>query len=217
MTLIPKKSAACNLRQCLPNFKHINRYNDTMNGGITAKILPGQYYVTRSDEMITTVLGSCVAACIYDPTTGYGGMNHFLLPGGVDVQNQKSGLFAEESSARYGCFAMEGLINDILKCGSRRRDLRAKLFGGGRILQNMTDVGQKNIQFVKDYLRTENLPVESSDLGLIYPRIVNFFPATGKAMVKRLRSVQNDTIQKRELKYMRELLRQDISGDIELF
>jgi chemotaxis protein CheD len=158
--------------------------------------------------MITTVLGSCVSACIYDPDRNWGGMNHFMLPG---TDND------ETASARYGLYAMESLINEILKLGSRKEKLKAKLFGGGQIIAQMTDVGQKNIRFAKKFLFSEGIPLESSDLGLVYPRKVNFFPATGKVMVKRLQSLNNNTIQEREHEYMRRLNQQPIAGDIDLF
>lgn len=203
------------MEPCLQQFRHVKRYQDATNNCISAKILPGEFYVTTNKEMVTTVLGSCVAACIYDPSTGIGGMNHFMLPGADDQRSNSA--FGDEASARYGLFAMEGLINAILKCGVRRENLRAKLFGGGRILANMSDVGKKNIRFVKDFLRAESMPVESTDLGLIYPRKVNFFPHTGKAQVKRLRTLHNTTIIDREKSYSEELAKTGITGDVELF
>lgn len=187
---------------------NIKYYFDRMNDCYTAKILPGEFYVTRKEEMITTVLGSCVSACIYDPERRWGGMNHFMLPG-----TEKD----DSASARYGLFAMESLINEILKLGSRRENLRAKLFGGGQIIAQMTDVGLKNIRFAKKFLFSEGIVLENSDLGLVYPRKVNFFPATGKVMVKRLQSLNNNTIQEREHEYMRRLNQQPIAGDIDLF
>lgn len=187
---------------------NIKQYFDPTNNCQVAKILPGEYYVTRKEEMITTVLGSCVSACIYDPSRNWGGMNHFMLPG-----TEKD----ESASARYGLFAMESLINEILKLGSRKENLKAKLFGGGQIIAQMTDVGLKNIRFAKTFLYSEGIPLESSDLGLVYPRKVNFFPATGRVMVKRLQSLNNNTIQEREHEYMRRLTQQPIAGDIDLF
>lgn len=192
------------------SFANIKYYFDRVNNCYTAKILPGEFYVTKKAEMITTVLGSCVSACIYDPIYNWGGMNHFMLPGG---ENNNS----NDASARYGLFAMESLINDILKLGSRKENLRAKLFGGGQIIAQMTDVGMKNIRFAKTFLFAEGIPLESSDLGLVYPRKVNFFPATGKVMVKRLQSLNNNTIQDREREYLTKLNQDPIAGDIDLF
>lgn len=191
-------------------FLHIKKYYDRVNNCQTAKILPGEYYVTDKEEMITTVLGSCVSACIYDLNNGLGGMNHFMLPGN-DAANDADG------STRYGLFAMESLVNEILKRGSFKRDLRAKLFGGGQIIENMSDVGQKNIRFAKKFLVSEGISLESHDLGLIFPRKVNFFPLSGRVMVKRLQSLHNNTIEQREKQYMMTLNTTPVSGDIDLF
>lgn len=188
-------------------FAHIKKYYDKVNNCNTAKLLPGEFYVTTQQEMITTVLGSCVSACVYDPMRKIGGMNHFMLPG------SESG----DGSARYGLFAMESLVNEILKLGCRKSDLKAKLFGGGQIIEKMTDVGQKNIRFAKTFLFSEGIPLESHDLGLIYPRKVNFFPLTGKAMVKRLQTLHNTTIEDREREYAATLNKAPVSGDIDLF
>src|SRR5687767_5462411 len=188
-------------------YDHVRRYYDATNQCYSAKILPGEFYVTNKSEMITTVLGSCVSACIYDMQYKYGGMNHFMLPGSDNA----------DSSARYGLFAMESLINEILKLGCRKENLRAKLFGGGQIIAKMTDIGQKNIAFARKFLFAEGIPLESSDLGLSFPRKVNFFPATGKVLVKRLQSVKNTTIEDREILYMQKLAKGDISGEIDLF
>lgn len=192
------------------SFAHIKKYHDRTNECDAAKILPGEFYVTDLPEMITTVLGSCVSACIFDPASGLGGMNHFMLPGS-EAANDGDG------STRYGLFAMESLVNEILKRGSAKRNLRAKLFGGGQIIENMSDVGQKNIRFAKKFLFSEGIPLESSDLGLVYPRKVNFFPNSGRVMVKRLQSLHNNTIELREKEYMQALNKQPVAGDIELF
>jgi chemotaxis protein CheD len=191
-------------------FAHIKKYQDKINNCEAAKLLPGEYYVTNRNEMITTVLGSCVSACIYDPGNGLGGMNHFMLPGS-EASNDSDG------STRYGLFAMESLINEILKRGALKKNLKAKLFGGGQIIENMSDVGQKNIRFAKTFLFSEGIPLESQDLGLIYPRKVNFFPSTGRVMVKRLQSLHNNTIELREKEYLKSLNTQPVSGDIDLF
>lgn len=191
------------------SFSHIKKYYDRVNDCETAKILPGEFYVTDREEMITTVLGSCVSACIFDSSRGLGGMNHFMLPG--DAANDAEG------STRYGLFAMESLVNEILKRGSLKKNLKAKLFGGGQIIEKMSDVGQKNIRFAKKFLFAEGIPLESHDLGLIYPRKVNFFPLSGRVLVKRLQSLHNDTIEMREKAYMQTLNIAPISGDIDLF
>src|SRR5919109_1426996 len=125
----------------LPQFAHITRYWDSEHTTFAARLMPGEYYVTRHREMIATVLGSCVSACIRDSRLGYGGMNHFMLP--LDGSPGPSVWGAAASAAtRYGNVAMERLINDILKLGGRREDLEIKLVGGGRVLAHMsTDIG----------------------------------------------------------------------------
>jgi chemotaxis protein CheD len=161
------------------------------------------------------VLGSCVSACVRDTVIGIGGMNHFMLPlsgSGGSWENDGSGL-----STRYGNFAMEQMINDILKNGGGRQNLEIKVFGGGRILAQMTDIGRKNIDFVEHYIRTEGLKVTGRDLGDIYPRKVYYTPITGKAFVKKLRSLHNNTIVERETAYLNQLKQKPVEGSIELF
>ncbi|MFO1436296.1 MAG: chemoreceptor glutamine deamidase CheD [Gammaproteobacteria bacterium] len=199
----------------LPGFEHVNRYFDRQHGVYAAKILPGEYYVTLNDEMIVTVLGSCVSACIRDPRARIGGMNHFMLPMTTDEVSAAKAVAGE--ATRYGNFAMEHMINDILKMGGKRERLEVKLVGGGRILAQMTDVGRRNIAFVEDYVRTEGLNVIGRDLGDIYPRKVQYLPMSGKAQVKHLQSMHNNTIVERESEYMRTLQQQPVAGDVELF
>ena len=205
------------LQPGLPGFKNINRYWDKMNACYAAKILPGEYYVTVHDELITTVLGSCVSACVRDKVFGIGGMNHFMLPAnkGDDI----SSFGGTGESTRYGNFAMEQMINDILKNGGRRKNLEIKVFGGGKVLKNMStlDIGQKNIDFVMQYIRDESLKLTADDLGDVYPRKVIFFPASGKVRVKKLRSMHNNTIIEREKSYSKTIAQAPSSGEIELF
>lgn len=203
--------------EVLPGFDHITRIWDSTQNLCASKILPGEYYVTCHNEMITTVLGSCVSACVRDPDTGVGGMNHFMLPG--DTKKRLDQWGGEDSLAtRYGIAAMESLVNDILKQGARKDRLELKLFGGGKVLaMDVNDVGERNIQFVKQFLKTEGLTAVAEDLGGTYPRKVNFFPKTGKVMVRRLRSLQNQAIVNQEKNYETTLRRKEISGEIELF
>jgi len=162
------------IEKCLAGFSHINRYWDKQNEIISAKILPGQFYVTKENEAIVTVLGSCISACIRDPLSGVGGMNHFMLP--ADNSGKDTKL---SESARYGNFAMEMLINEILKNGGKKQNLEVKIFGGGKILRNMTDVGERNIEFAITYIKTEGLKLISSDVGSPHPRKVYYFPDSG--------------------------------------
>ncbi|MDO8273478.1 MAG: chemoreceptor glutamine deamidase CheD [Gammaproteobacteria bacterium] len=197
----------------LPGYEHINRYWDRMHECHAAKILPGEYYVTLCGEMITTVLGSCVSACVRDRKLGIGGMNHFMLPHSDRYGTWNSG----SSAARYGGYAMETLINDVLKNGGRRENLEVKIFGGGQVLANMTDIGARNISFVKDYIRVENLQLMAEDLGGTYPRKVIYFPDSGRVRVKTLRTLHNDTIIRRESSYLVSLTEQPVQGAVELF
>ena len=194
----------------LKGFEKINRFWDKTRGIYTAKILPGEFYVTITDEGISTVLGSCISACVRDKKLGVGGMNHFMLPA-------TGGDGALGSANRYGNFAMENLINEILKNGGARENLEVKIFGGGKILQNMTDVGERNIKFVREYIELEGLKLVSEDVGDNCPRKVVYFPATGKALMKRLRSLHNETVVSREQSYMKDLDVKPDQGDIELF
>jgi chemotaxis protein CheD len=143
------------------------------------KILPGEYFVYNEDLLLMTTLGSCIAVCLWDRQAKVGGMNHFLLPDNDQDQ---------VNSGRYGSFAMELLINELLKMGASRLTLEAKVFGGGAVLAGMhsLNVGERNTLFVLDYLKTERIPVVSKDVMDVYPRKVCFFPYSGKAMVKRL-------------------------------
>src|SRR5512139_1336910 len=168
-------------------FEAIHSSWDSRLGCWLAKILPGEFYITASDEGITTVLGSCISACIRDPVIRVGGMNHFMLPEDT-TQGQSTWLAADAGLAtRYGSFAMESLINGLLKLGARRERLEVKLFGGGKILNLDIDVGERNIEFARRWLKTEAYPVVAEDVGLSVPRRVVYFPATGKVRVKHLR------------------------------
>lgn len=199
----------------LRGFEHVNRYWDKTTGMYAAKILPGEYYVTHNDELIVTVLGSCVSACIRDAAFGIGGMNHFMLPVG-SVGGSASHSW-NNAATRYGNFAMEALINEILKNGGRRENLEVKVFGGGRVLEHMTNVGRQNIAFVMEFIRTEGLQLLAEDLGDIYPRKVQFFPRSGRVHIKKLRSVHNDTIAQREARYLDSLESAPVEGEIDLF
>ena len=189
-----------------------NRYYDRTFGVDAVKILPGEYYVTDDATVLVTVLGSCVAACIRDSDTGLGGMNHFMLP---DVGNRE----VISASARYGNYAMEVLINHLLKRGARRSRLEAKVFGGGAVMASMTAcrVGERNAEFVIDYLKTERIPVVAKDLLDAYPRKVYFFSRTGKVLVKKLHRTHNDTLFIREAEYRNRLKSSKMEGDVELF
>jgi chemotaxis protein CheD len=180
-----------------------------------AKILPGEYFCTAKDMLIVTVLGSCVAACIRDRVTGAGGMNHFMLP---DMA-KGSGEGIVSPSMRYGGYAMEVLINSLLKMGARRENLEAKVFGGGRVSPSVESacVGERNARFVKEFLRAEGISIVGEDLNGDHPRKVYFFPGRDKVLVKKLRELNNNTVMEREAGYVAHLRSTDVSGSIEIF
>ncbi|MBC3933526.1 MULTISPECIES: chemoreceptor glutamine deamidase CheD [Undibacterium] len=191
-----------------------NVYYDRTFDCDAAKILPGEFYFTNKDMLIVTVLGSCVSACIRDRVSGVGGMNHFMLPDtGGDADNPVS------ASMRYGTYAMEVLINELLKAGAKRENMEAKVFGGGNVLRGFTaiNVGERNAKFVLDYLRAERMRVIAEDLNDIYPRKVYFFPRTGKVLVKKLKVEHNDTLRKREQDYASRLKTTSVGGEVDLF
>ena len=200
----------------LPGFEHMRRFWDPTHACMTVKVLPGEFYVSAQEELVSTVLGSCVSACIRDSERRIGGMNHFMLPEPMSGErNDWSAAIGR--AARYGSDAMEQLINTILKAGGRRDALTVKIFGGGRVLSQMTDVGQRNIAFVKRYLETEGLALVAEDVGDIYPRQLQFFPASGRVRVRQLRSQRDAELAATEQCYLKRLANDPIKGEVELF
>ena len=188
----------------------VARYFDKQFKVEAAKILPGQYHATPDDVVIVTVLGSCVSACLWDPMRRIGGMNHFMLPGAAGG--------AAVASATLGVYAMEVLINRLLKLGAERGRLQAKLFGGASVLEGMDalNIGTQNAGFALEFLAEERIPVAAQDLYDVCPRKVYFFPASGKVMVKRLEVLRNDTLERRERDYLARLERGH-AGEVEIF
>jgi len=203
--------------QTLPGFDHVQRAWDRHCDRWSARILPGEYFVTRNDEVITTVLGSCISACMRDPVLGCGGMNHFMLP--EDLTNGSSSWLdpAVGLATRYGSFAMESLINDLLKLGARRERLEVKLTGGGRILASMTDVGSRNIEFARRWLSLEGLQIAGEDVGESHARRVQYFPATGRVRMFRLPNLDHAAVISGERQYQSALLEKTAGNDVELF
>lgn len=191
-----------------------NLYFDREHNSEAAKIMPGEYYATGRDMVLVTVLGSCVCACIRDRVSGIGGMNHFMLPDSGQDQNNPLG-----ESARYGTYAMEILINQLLKMGAKRSNFEAKVFGGGAVLRGFTvaNVGERNAEFVLKFLKTEKIQIAAQDLLDIYPRKVYYFPQSGLVRVKKLKNVHNNTIINRENEYGTRLHYSPMGGDVELF
>jgi chemotaxis protein CheD len=190
------------------------RYFDKKFGMEAAKILPGEYFATDKDMVLVTVLGSCVAACIRDVRLGIGGMNHFMLP-----RSEKDPTNPVSMSARYGTFAMEILINQLLKMGGRRDHMEAKVFGGGNVLRGFTmnNIGESNANFVMEYLQNEGIRVAAEDMLGVHPRKIYYFPNTGKVLVKKIRELHNHTIVERESEYNLRLRNVVVGGDVEIF
>jgi len=189
------------------------RYYDPQVKGAVVKLLPGEHYVTESpDEVLVTVLGSCVAACIRDPLCAVGGMNHFMLPG------EARGRWGEAThEMRYGQFAMEQLINDLLKRGARRERLEVKLFGGANLIQSSLRIGSSNAEFARSFMRAEQLKIAAEDLEGEFPRRIHYFPMTGRVQRRELRRDPDRLVFDSELKYRDRLRAQKLEGDVELF
>lgn len=199
----------------LHSFEAIRRFWDRKGNITVASINPGEVYVTKSNEAITTLLGSCVSACIRDPLAGVGGMNHFLLPSGNGtLQDQQM-----SESARYGAWAMEALINAIISHGGSKGNLEIKLFGGANVVGQMThyEVGEMNQQFILDYIEREGLFVRARDLGGKHPRKIIYFPQTGLVKVRELSNDNQDGVMTKECKYRDSLAKEPSKNNIELF
>ncbi|MBS0455122.1 MAG: chemoreceptor glutamine deamidase CheD [Proteobacteria bacterium] len=180
-----------------------HHYFDRDIGCKAVKLLPSEYYVTQDDTALTTVLGSCVAACLHDPEAGVAGMNHFMLPADADDAPRQ-----HADAMRYGEYAMDVLLRELMRLGARRDRLRAKVFGGGAVLSNMTtlNIGDRNADFVLRYLQEQGIAVAAQDLRGPHARRVCFMPATGKAVVRKLRTQAGvQMVQREEQALMRQL------------
>ena len=195
----------------LAGFEAINRSWEPTLGLPCARILPGDYYVTPHDEALSTVLGSCISACVRVPRLFVGGMNHFMLP------EVKDATATAGSEARYGTYAMECLINELLKRGADRSELEAKIVGGGRMYESKADIGRGNIDFVFEFLSIEGIKVVGKDIGGHQPRRVQYFPRTGRLRVKKLPNVRMESVEASERKHLAEISKKPSGGDIELF
>jgi chemotaxis protein CheD len=214
----PQNAAKPEPSAMLPAFAHMQRFWDSQLDHWTVKILPGEYYVTRNSEAVSTVLGSCISACVRDPTRNVGGMNHFMLPEDASVGTNDWMDPAVGLATRYGSYAMESLVNDLLKLGATRERLEFKLFGGGRVLAGMTDVGARNIDFIRNFIQLEGYRISAEDLGGTQPRKIIYFPATGLVKMRRLRAVESRVISHHEQLYLASIGSKAAGGgDVELF
>lgn len=192
-----------------------HHYFDREFGISAVKLLPGEYFVTSQDMVLTTVLGSCVSACVRDSTAGVGGMNHFMLPEDADPSSRSAA-----AAMRYGAYAMEMLLNELFKAGARRERLEAKVFGGGAVLANMTmlNIGERNADFVLQYLEMEQVRISAQDLRGKLPRRINYFPVTGRVTMRKLKQ-QGDAVlvEHEEQDLAKALSRQQGRDKVELF
>lgn len=188
------------------------RVHDDREDADVIKIFSGDWYVsTKKNEILATILGSCVSACIRDPVAHVGGMNHFLLPGDDGIDSKTS------DSARYGVFAMESLINGILKSGGQRHRLEVKVFGGGNVINNSARIGSKNAQFIREFLQKEGFRIASEDLEGEHPRRLHYYPDTGKVMMRLLRRKEDMIVVEEEARYSKRIGTKLKGGDVELF
>lgn len=199
----------------MKNNEHVatTHYFDRTFAQKAIKILPGEYYATTQDKLLVTVLGSCIAVCLYDPVNKVAGMNHFLLPDIVGSSNSGN------VSTRYGINAMEILINELMKQGAVRHQIVAKIFGGGKVLSGFSNnsVGEQNSQFAFEFLQTERITVSAKDVGGDLPRKVYFFPNTGEVKVRKLQVTSDTDLVSRENAYRKQVRDCPVSGDVDLF
>ena len=199
------------------NEKTVHRFWDKAREAYCVKILPGEYYYTNTNELISTTLGSCVSACIWDEEHKVGGMNHFMLPLTDKQESEVTWGDVATDATRYGNYAMEYLINELLKHGGEKSQFKVKLFGGGKVLEGAGNVGMQNVNFVLDYVKTEGLNLISQDLGDVYPRKVLFDPLTGRAWMKRIKDANDKSLAAREKEYRNSINTEPVSGDIDVF
>jgi chemotaxis protein CheD len=197
----------------LMEFSNIRRMQDTRFPYEIAVVLPGEYFVSREPMVVYTVLGSCISVCLRDPLVNVGGMNHFML----GAPTSEGGQDSWADSGRYGSFAMEMLINEILKRGGRKDRLEAKVFGGGKIYDGAMDIGAKNAAWALDYLERESVPLVKANVGEAYPRKVYFFTDSGKVLLKKLDRVVAKAIAEEEGQYRRKLQHAPAQSDVTLF
>ncbi len=189
------------------------RFFDAASSAWMVKVFPGEYYVSsKPDEILVTVLGSCVSACIRDPRVGIGGMNHFMLP------HSKAGNWAGDmQSTRFGNFAMEKLINELLKAGCSRNSLEIKVFGGGNVTDTQNAIGTENSDFILRYLEAEGLRCVAQDLRGQLPRRIHYTPATGKVIRRLLGTGDSYAVAREEKEYVSRLSQRSTGGEIQLF
>jgi len=190
----------------------VRRY-DCEAGMVQVKIGLGDYYVTAAaNEILVTILGSCVAVCMRDPVLGVGGMNHFLLAESVSGEWGGTG-----AATRYGNHAMKTLINDIVARGGVRARFEVKVFGGGQVIDSSLPIGQKNVEFAEHYLSKEGMPIAAKHVGGFRPRRIHYFPHTGKVQMLQLRRDNDEALAKAEQELKRRIAIRPVEGSVDLF
>lgn len=176
----------------------------------TVKVLPGEFCISKEDVVLSTVLGSCISVCIFDPLVKMGGMNHFMLP----ANNAQEDI---ERPLRYGLFAMEQLMNAMMKNGCKRESMQIKVTGGGAMISGLISIGSQNIEFIKKYIEEESLQLISTDLGGDQARRVAYFPKTGRMLVKKLSHLDDQRLITQESTYRTNVDKSLDDTEIELF
>lgn len=195
------------------DFGHVRRMRDMRFPHEIAVILPGEYFVSQEPMVVYTVLGSCISVCIRDTVAKIGGMNHFMLA----APTNNIGDDHWGASARYGSYAMEVLVNELLSRGGMKSRFEVKVFGGGKIYEGMNDVGAKNAAWALEYLEREGIQPIKADVGDICPRKVYYFTESGRVLLKKLDPVQRQAIAQEEQRYQHELVQEEKGGDVTLF
>jgi chemotaxis protein CheD len=198
------------LPKVLPGFENSHCFWEAKWERYTVKVLPGEFYISKEDIVLSTVLGSCISVCIYDPLLDFGGMNHFMLPASSEQDDIERPL-------RYGLFAMEQLINGMMKNGCTRENMQIKVTGGGALISGLISIGTQNINFIKKYIVEENLQLISIDLGGDQARRVAYFPKTGRMLVKKLSHLDDQHLITQESTYRTNVDKSLDDTEIELF
>lgn len=190
------------------------RYFDSNLGATVVQVYQGDFYVCGDeDEILATVLGSCISACVRDPVVRCGGMNHFLLPSGRQLTNDDpAGL-----SLRYGSFAMEQLINSVLAAGGQRQRLEIKVFGGANVVRGLSDVGHRNAEFVEEFLDKEGFTIAGKHLRGTYPRKLQFHPHSGQVRMREIKEKAAVKVFEQEVRASPRVATKPAAGTIELF
>lgn len=205
-----RKREAVERRQKKPQLKGPHSFRSERTGETVVRIFQGEYYVTnKENEVLSTVLGSCIAVCIRDPQIGFGGMNHFLLP--FAASPSRNGF-----SLRYGTYSIERLINAIVTHGGVKERLEVKVFGGGNVLKGMAQIGSRNAEFVDDYMKREGLTVAARHLGGDFARRIRYYPTSGRVMMGRINS-ELSSIGRQEFRLLGKNLLEPTAGKTVIF